>query len=136
MMPFSCRYTKHCVSRPDCNTTTKDWFSRFDSHGHALTHCVLTPNTDSLILGIVDDILSKTEVRVLSETIQMQLVRPEEFRRRATRRGAASGEPQFLLQKELDQAVERESQARTVASALAVVSLVSVVVAIASSRRS
>jgi len=102
----------------------------------ALTLCVLTSNTDSLIIGIVDDILSKTEVRVLSETIQMQLVRPEEFRRRATRRGAASGESQLVLLKELDQAVERESRTRTVASALAVVSLVSVVVAIASSRRS
>ena len=92
-----------------------------------------TKGSERIVKGFHERL--EVQVRVLSETIQMQLVRPEEFRRRATRRGAA-GEPQLLLQKELDQAVERESRARTVASALAVVSLVSVVVTIASSRRS
>lgn len=77
---------------------------------------------DSLILGILDDILSKTELLILEDSIRIRLVPEQEY---VSRFLTVASEKEKLksMEKELVEMKSREKQTRSMASWLVVGSI-------------
>ena len=90
---------------------------------------------DSLILGILDDILSKTELLILEDSIRIRLVPEQDY---VSRFLTVASEKEKLksMEKELVEMKSREKQTRSMASMLVIGSVAASVAAVLLSRRS